>query len=35
MQRRGGTGRTGMKTRDEDFVEHLSLLRLTVHSDFH
>src|SRR6202167_1883071 len=22
MQRRGGTGRTGMKTRDEDFVEH-------------
>jgi DNA gyrase subunit A len=23
MQRRGGTGRTGMKTRDEDFVEHL------------
>ncbi|MGA7365993.1 MAG: DNA gyrase subunit A [Candidatus Sulfotelmatobacter sp.] len=23
MQRRGGTGRTGMKTREEDFVEHL------------
>src|SRR5208282_871779 len=23
MQLRGGTGRTGMKTRDEDFVEHL------------
>src|SRR6202166_1973407 len=23
MQRRGRTGRTGMKTRDEDFVEHL------------
>src|ERR1700691_4782549 len=23
MQRRGDTGRTGMKTRDEDFVEHL------------
>src|SRR5450432_4193982 len=23
MQRRGGTGRTGMKTRDEDFDEHL------------
>ena len=23
MQRRGGVGRTGMKTRDEDFVEHL------------
>src|SRR5260370_30565112 len=23
MQRRGGTGRTGMKTRDEDFLEHL------------
>jgi DNA gyrase subunit A len=23
MQRRGGQGRTGMKTRDEDFVEHL------------
>ncbi len=23
MQRRGGIGRTGMKTRDEDFVEHL------------
>src|SRR6202041_1380890 len=23
MQRRGGTGRTGMKPRDEDFVEHL------------
>jgi len=23
MQRRGGTGRTGMKTRDEDFVEKL------------
>src|SRR5437667_2329982 len=23
LQRRGGTGRTGMKTRDEDFVEHL------------
>ena len=23
MQRRGGAGRTGMKTRDEDFVEHL------------
>jgi DNA gyrase subunit A len=23
MQRRGGSGRTGMKTRDEDFVEHL------------
>src|SRR2546428_3301462 len=23
MQRRGGTGRTGMKTRDEDLVEHL------------
>ena len=23
MQRRGGTGRTGMKTRDEDFVENL------------
>src|SRR5271169_2024206 len=23
MQRGGGTGRTGMKTRDEDFVEHL------------
>src|SRR5437763_658683 len=23
MQRRGGTGRMGMKTRDEDFVEHL------------
>src|SRR4030088_797891 len=25
MQRRGGTGRTGMKTRDEDFVEQLFL----------
>src|ERR1700704_187437 len=25
MQRRGGTGRTGRKTRDEDFVEHLFL----------
>ncbi|HME36582.1 MAG TPA: DNA gyrase subunit A [Candidatus Sulfotelmatobacter sp.] len=25
MQRRGGTGRTGMKTRDEDFVAHLFL----------
>src|SRR4051812_25588275 len=25
MQRRGGTGRTGMKTREEDFVEHLFL----------
>src|SRR6202045_908903 len=25
MQRRGGTGRTGMKTRDEDFVQHLFL----------
>ncbi|HUO26154.1 MAG TPA: DNA gyrase subunit A [Candidatus Aquilonibacter sp.] len=25
QQRRGGTGRTGMKTRDEDFVEHLFL----------
>ncbi len=25
MQRRGGVGRTGMKTRDEDFVEHLFL----------
>ena len=25
MQRRRGTGRTGMKTRDEDFVEHLFL----------
>ncbi|SPF49465.1 DNA gyrase subunit A [Candidatus Sulfotelmatobacter kueseliae] len=25
MQRRGGQGRTGMKTRDEDFVEHLFL----------
>ncbi len=25
MQRRGGSGRTGMKTRDEDFVEHLFL----------
>jgi DNA gyrase subunit A len=23
QQRRGGSGRTGMKTRDEDFVEHL------------
>src|SRR5437660_3857445 len=23
MQRRGGTGRSGMKTRDEDFVSHL------------
>jgi DNA gyrase subunit A len=23
QQRRGGTGRTGMKTREEDFVEHL------------
>src|SRR5271169_4748809 len=23
MQRRGGVGRTGMRTRDEDFVEHL------------
>ena len=23
QQRRGGTGRTGMKTRDEDFVQHL------------
>src|SRR5260370_17322614 len=23
MERRGGRGRTGMKTRDEDFVEHL------------
>jgi DNA gyrase subunit A len=23
MQRRGGSGRTGMKTREEDFVEHL------------
>ncbi|HEV2117122.1 MAG TPA: DNA gyrase C-terminal beta-propeller domain-containing protein, partial [Terriglobales bacterium] len=23
QQRRGGTGRTGMKTRDEEFVEHL------------
>src|SRR5205814_4392611 len=23
QQRRGGKGRTGMKTRDEDFVEHL------------
>src|ERR1700682_744329 len=23
MQRRGGTGRTGLKTRDEDLVEHL------------
>src|SRR5450432_2416163 len=27
MQRRGGTGRTGMKTRDEDFVEHLFIAR--------
>ena len=27
MQRRGGTGRTGMKTREEDFVEHLFLAR--------
>ncbi len=26
MQRRGGTGRTGMKTRDEDFVEHLFIV---------
>src|SRR5438128_6723563 len=25
QQRRGGQGRTGMKTRDEDFVEHLSI----------
>jgi DNA gyrase subunit A len=25
QQRRGGAGRTGMKTRDEDFVEHLFL----------
>src|SRR5258708_12856207 len=25
MQRRGGTGRSGMQTRDEDFVEHLFL----------
>ncbi len=25
MQRRGGVGRTGMKTREEDFVEHLFL----------
>jgi DNA gyrase subunit A len=25
MHRRGGTGRTGMKTREEDFVEHLFL----------
>src|SRR5579863_10270277 len=26
MQRRGGSGRTGMKTRDEDFVEHLFIV---------
>ena len=26
MQRRGGTGRTGMKPRDEDFVEHLFIV---------
>src|SRR5262249_38165572 len=26
MQRRGGTGRTGMRTRDEDFVEHLFIV---------
>jgi len=26
MQRRGGTGRTGMKTREEDFVEHLFIV---------
>jgi DNA gyrase subunit A len=26
MQRRGGVGRTGMKTRDEDFVEHLFIV---------
>jgi len=26
MQRRGGTCRTGMKTRDEDFVEHLFIV---------
>jgi DNA gyrase subunit A len=30
MQRRGGTGRTGMKTRDEDFVEHL--FNVSTHS---
>ena len=29
MQRRGGTGRTGMKTRDEDFLDP------RLHSDFH
>ena len=29
MQRRGGTGRTGMKTRDEDFVEHLFIASTT------
>ena len=29
MQRRGGTGRTGMKTRDEDFVEHLFIYSTT------
>src|SRR5215469_320008 len=31
MQRRGGTGRTGMKTRDEDFVEHLFVASTHAH----
>ena len=31
MQRRGGTGRTGMKTRDEDFVEHLFIASTHAH----
>ncbi len=28
-QRRGGKGRIGMRTREEDFVSHLSWPRLT------
>ncbi len=36
MQRRGGTGRTGMKTRDEDFVEHLFIASTHAYiSDLH
>ena len=31
MQRRGGTGRFGMKTREEDFVEHLFIASTHAH----
>ena len=35
QQRRGGTGRKGMSTREEDFVEHMFVATTHLHPDVH